>query len=61
MVWRDNRLGSVSGIPCHNQLLLTYSSVSSVELLYLYHADWEHAVEEAEVRMRSDEVHHEFK
>ncbi|KAK5658914.1 hypothetical protein OQA88_1728 [Cercophora sp. LCS_1] len=37
--------------------------VSSVELWYLHHADWEHAVEEAEMRMRSDEAaqHVEFK
>ncbi|KAK3938733.1 mate-domain-containing protein [Diplogelasinospora grovesii] len=30
--------------------------VSSVELFYLHHADWSHAVEEAEMRMRSDEA-----
>ncbi|KAK1757889.1 mate-domain-containing protein [Echria macrotheca] len=36
--------------------------VSSVELWYLHNADWEHAVEEAEMRLRSDEMHHvEFK
>ncbi|KAK0730966.1 mate-domain-containing protein [Lasiosphaeris hirsuta] len=36
--------------------------VSSVELWYLHHADWEHAVEEAEMRLRSDEAHStEFK
>lgn len=31
--------------------------VSSVELCYLYHADWEHAVDEAEARMQSDQAH----
>lgn len=37
-------------------------SVSSVELWYLYQANWDHAVEEAEMRMRSDDVcHGEFK
>ncbi|CAP60300.1 uncharacterized protein PODANS_1_6020 [Podospora anserina S mat+] len=36
--------------------------VSSVELWYLYQANWDHAVEEAEMRMRSDDVcHGEFK
>jgi len=37
--------------------------VSSVELWYLYQADWEHAVEEAEMRLKSDEAQHgvEFK
>ncbi|KAK3694390.1 mate-domain-containing protein [Podospora appendiculata] len=31
--------------------------VSSVELWYLHHADWQHAVEEADMRMRSDDAH----
>ncbi|KAK4456447.1 mate-domain-containing protein [Cladorrhinum samala] len=36
--------------------------VSSVELWYLHQADWEHAVQEAEMRMQSDEAYHsEFK
>ncbi|KAK2067246.1 hypothetical protein P8C59_001002 [Phyllachora maydis] len=33
--------------------------VTTVELFYLYQADWEHAVEEAEARMRSDHEAHE--
>ena len=38
------------------------NSVSSVELWYLHNADWERSVDEAEMRMRSDECHHvEFK
>ncbi|KAK0624869.1 mate-domain-containing protein [Bombardia bombarda] len=32
--------------------------VSTVELWYLHHANWDRAVEEAELRMRSDEAHH---
>ncbi|KAK4195889.1 mate-domain-containing protein [Triangularia verruculosa] len=36
--------------------------VSSVELWYLYQANWDHAVDEAEMRMRSDDACHvEFK
>ncbi|KAK4454546.1 mate-domain-containing protein [Podospora aff. communis PSN243] len=31
--------------------------VSSIELCYLYHADWEHAVDEAEARLQSDQGH----
>jgi len=36
--------------------------VSSIELWYLHHADWQRSVEEAEMRLKSDEVHQvEFK
>lgn len=43
--------------------VLTGDRVSSVELWYLHQADWEHAVEEAEMRLKSDEAQHgvEFK
>ncbi|KAK3362340.1 mate-domain-containing protein [Lasiosphaeria hispida] len=43
-------------------IVIGLAVVSSVELWYLHHADWEHAVEEAEMRLRSDDTHHtEFK
>lgn len=37
------------------------SSVSALELLYLYNADWEIAVAQAESRMRSEDINGELK
>jgi len=35
--------------------------VSALELLYLYNADWERAVAQAEARMRSEDINAEPK
>lgn len=40
-------------------LTFVLSRVSTVELWYLHQADWEHAVQEAENRLRSDEACHQ--
>jgi len=37
-------------------IVIGLAVVSSVELWYLYQANWEHAVDEAEMRMQSDEI-----
>lgn len=38
-----------------------YRRVSALELVYLYNSDWEHAVAQAEARMRSESVFAERK
>jgi hypothetical protein len=36
--------------------LLTINRVSGIELMYLYHADWESAVAQAQSIMRSEDA-----